>query len=260
MDQEISFLQLSEIQTGNPLHRPAGERISLQFPNAFDAPNPDKMAFHKCVERVDDEGKCIISETWKSKCKNVWCDEKNIQHGAALAGANPEVAGPWTEDASDARWRHASGWSNQFGFPWEIGLYWNFTVGGVGQRAVGCPGLDRPFGTITTPNWPYRNTGSPIFASPAMECSLNTYAPDGKPMHQIVDELASDNEYFAEMFLEGWQMFTNNGYKSSQLRDGPQAGWLGYYSLTEQGKSIANFASYIAENAPVTFTDPKVCP
>lgn len=36
----------------------------------------------------------------------------------------------------------------RFGFPWEIGMYWNLTVGGLNQRAMGCPGLDVPFGTI----------------------------------------------------------------------------------------------------------------
>ena len=88
-----------------------------------------------------------------------------------------------------------------------------------------------------------------------MDCNVNTYAPDGKPMHEIVDELASDNEYFAEKFLEGWQMFTENGNNPAQLRDGPYAGWLGYYSLKEQGVTMGD---YIAENSPVTFTDPKV--
>ena len=27
------------------------------------------------------------------------------------------------------------------------------------------------------------------------------YAPEGKPMYQIVEELAEDNEYFAEVFI-----------------------------------------------------------
>ena len=27
-------------------------------------------------------------------------------------------------------------------------MYWNLTVGGLNQRAMGCPGLDEPFGTI----------------------------------------------------------------------------------------------------------------
>jgi len=226
--------------------------------NAFDSPNSDKMAVHNCVKGLDKKGKCIIRNT--KQCKNVWCDERNVQHGAKLAAVDPEVVGPWKEDLPDKKYRHGSGWNNQFGFPWEIGLYWNFTVGGVAQRAIGCPGLDTPFGTITKPNWPYRNNKSPIFSSPAMDCNVNTYAPDGKPMHEIVDELANDNEYFAEKFLEGWQMFTENGNNPADLRDGPQAGWFGFYSLTEQGISIENFETYIAENSPVTFTDPNADP
>ena len=28
--------------------------------------------------------------------------------------------------------------------------------GDAGQRAIGCPGLDTPFGTVEKPNWPHR--------------------------------------------------------------------------------------------------------
>ena len=28
--------------------------------------------------------------------------------------------GPWHENATDQKWRHASGWNNQFAFPWEV--------------------------------------------------------------------------------------------------------------------------------------------
>ena len=54
-----------------------------------------------------------------------------------------------------------------------------------------------------------------------MQCEVNTYAPEGKPMHQIVDDLADDNEHFAEIILEGWQQMTSNGYSPQQLLDGP---------------------------------------
>ena len=30
---------------------------------------------------------------------------------------------------------------------------------------------------------------------------VTRYAPEGKPMYQIVEELAEDNEYFAEVFI-----------------------------------------------------------
>ena len=45
-----------------------------------------------------------------------------------------------------------------------------------------------------------------------MKCGLNMYKPVDRPMHEFIDELASDNELFAEKFLEGWQMMTSNGY------------------------------------------------
>jgi hypothetical protein len=93
-----------------------------------------------------------------------------------------------------------------------------------------------------------------------MTCNVNGYAPDGRPMHEIVDALASDNELFAEKFLEGWQMMTSNGYEAGDLVDGPHNGWLGHYSLTKQGRQEHrnNFETYIRDNAPVTFTDRQV--
>ena len=104
-------------------------------------------------------------------------------------------------------------------------------------------GIDLPFGSVQEPNWPYRVDSSPIFSSPAMNCTKETikilfclslhfagggcqfvfmsltfvqntyvpsYEPAGKPIHQVVDELASDNEYWAEMFMEGWQDMVTN--------------------------------------------------
>ena len=160
----------------------------------------------------------------------------------------------------------------RFAFPWEIGMYWNLTVGGLNQRGMGCPGLDLPFGTIDKPNWPYRNIAAPVYSSPAMKCGLNNYqpsypepfthsdvTPDTRPMHEIIDELASNNEIFAEKFLESWQMMMNNGYKEEELEDGPENGWLGYFSLAQQGITIEpDFTSFIEANKPVWITDPTV--
>lgn len=229
--------------------------------SAADSPNPDKMAFPHCVKEVNSTGQCVIDEAY-GRCKDVWCDENNVEHGAGLQTVDPLITTPWHPNASDAMARHVQGWSNQFAFPWEVGMFWNFSVGGVAQRAVGCPGLDRDFGTVDQPNWPFRVDSSPIFSSPAMNCSKNTYAPEGKPMHQIVDELASDNEYWAEKFLEGWHIMVTNGYEVGygELVDGPQSAWLGHYSLAEQGIEVGDFENYIAENAPVTFTDPNADP
>ena len=47
-------------------------------------------------------------------------------------------------------------------------------------------------------------------------------------------------------------------YTEEELDVGPQSGWLGHYSLTEQGVSVGDFETYIQQNKPVVFTDPNV--
>ena len=76
-------------------------------------------------------------------------------------------------------------------------------ITGDAQRPIGCGGIDDDFGTVSDPKWPFRNMNSPIWASKAMDCGLNDYAPEGKPVYEIVEGLASDNEHFAAIFLEG---------------------------------------------------------
>ena len=52
-----------------------------------------------------------------------------------------------------------------------------------------------------------------------------------------------------------------HSFLHSDLIDGPDNGWLGYYSLTQQNKTDhlqMSFADYLDENKPVTFTDPAV--
>merc|ERR1711936_952114 len=75
-----------------------------------------------------------------------------------------------------------------------------------------------------------------IFGSPAMQCNKVT-------------------EKFDKMKI--------NGYSESDFIDGPENGWLGYYSLTQQNKTEhlqMSFADYIDENKPVTFIDPAADP
>ena len=93
-------------------------------------------------------------------------------------------------------------------------MYWNLTdvdpatgEPTPGRRPMGCEGLDAPYET-----WPYRNNIKPNYASPAMNCGVNDYAPEGRELHEIIDDLAMDNEHFAEKFFEGWDIMTSNGY------------------------------------------------
>ena len=62
-------------------------------------------------------------------------------------------------------------------------------------------------------------------------------------------------------FLEAWDMMASNGYSS--LTAGPEAGWLGYYSLNKQGRMAGvSLESLIAEHADsgLVWTDPQADP
>ena len=60
-------------------------------------------------------------------------------------------------------------------------------------------------------------------------------------------------------FLEGWDIMQKNGY--SDLTEGPEAGWLGYYSLDKQGRMAgASLGDLItaAGAEGLVWTDPQV--
>ena len=266
---------------------------------AYDAPNADKIA-RRCVTNLNPDGTCKIDTGhWSGKCKNVRCNDKMVEIGGGIQQQYKEVTKPWIEwitpeirnvalDFSEgfekryneilARtdrsiWKKAenddiSSWNNQFAFPWEIGMYWNLTtdLSSPGQKPSGCKGLDDDFGTVQPPSnfnpkWPMKRQGNPIFASRAMECGLNTYKPDGRSIHKITDDFATDSDLWQPKFLEAYHIMTTNGYKEQDLEDGPDNAWFGHTSLTRQNIRIGNFAEYIAtaqKTGPLSFTDPTV--
>ena len=123
--------------------------------SSSDSANADKMANPFCIKEVAPNGTCIIKEGRGKTCEHVKCDKNRIQRGAKLHGVEKVPTGPWQPNGTDTdHWsRHIQGWSNMFAFPWEIGLYYNFTTSREnGQRPRGCPGLDEPFGTLEKPN------------------------------------------------------------------------------------------------------------
>ena len=107
-----------------------------------------------------------------------------------------------------------------------------------------------------------------------MNCSaLNTYHDQAS----IVERFANDQQYWSGgllsliffyinlnivitvKFLEAWDIMARNGYSS--LTAGPEAGWLGYYSLNKQGRMAGvSLESLIAENSDsgLVWTDNQV--
>ena len=96
--------------------------------DSFDSPAKGLIQRQSCVDGVDTDRKCVIGKS----CKGAYCDEKNILHNGKIETIRSEAVGPWKEDMSkdELQSRKAQGWENQFGFPWEIGMYWKFTTGG----------------------------------------------------------------------------------------------------------------------------------
>ena len=111
-----------------------------------------------------------------------------------------------------------------------------------------------------------KTSNSPIYASHAMECGRQTY----KGLSDIVDRFASDQQLWSGKFLEAWDLMATNGYTSlrqgpgwfTDLEEGPQAGWLGHYSLDKAGRLEGGdtLESLIAAagEAGLVWTDDKV--
>ena len=103
------------------------------------------------------------------------------------------------------------------------------------MRPVGCPGID-----FTWEEMPHDNKNFKY--SNIEECPLNDYAPSGRALHQIVEDLADDHDYFGRMFLEGFERMTTNGYTDQDLNDAVEEGWFGYYTMAgKMNKFISPF-------------------
>merc|ERR1711962_1200150 len=169
-----------------------------------------RLAFHDCIpykggkiDKGEGKGKsadgCDGCLNWKGMDWERMKPDDETKRFAYPADnfTTTSNQGPWAEhqdDATERRNRHAQSWNNEFAFPWEVGMYWNLTdvdpLTGAptpGRRPMGCQGLDAPYDT-----WPYRNNIKPNYASPAMNCGVNDYAPEGRELHEIIDDLALD--------------------------------------------------------------------
>ena len=71
---------------------------------------------------------------------------------------------------------------------------------------------------------------------------------------------ASDQQYWSVKFLEAWDIMAKNGF--SDLEAGPEAGWLGHYSLDKAGRleGGATLSGLITEagDTGLVWTDPQV--
>ena len=175
-----------------------------------------------CYDGIDTDGKIKVKD--KFYCDGAYFTKLGIQKGA-----RPAQPGK-------------TGFNNMFALPYEIGLYYKFSVREDTGRAYGCPGIDDD-----VMDFPFENDGKSwgIFrTSDTMQCEKNDYVDeDGTPIYQIVEEYADDHDVWASDFLDAWQRMQSNGY--TDLKNAPESSWLGYYSLTQQGINLGNAKSNI---------------
>ena len=193
---------------------------------APDAPNRDLLqrpAFDKFEngERVADTDGVSFTTT-------------GIQKG----NKNSYLKSSWT--------RQTTFWNNMFMLNYEAGFYRKFDVDPEAFRGTGCPGID-----LETPNvmWgngepcsehgsgPIKDGSNSVVASPAADCPVQDLIDEeGTSIAEITEQYANDHDVWASDFLDAWQRM--QAIKCTNLKDGPENSWLGYYSLKEMGADI----------------------
>ena len=173
-------------------------------------------------------------------------DEKLVEHNRTQ---NWEV---WPDEDLE-KW-----WSGEFAMLFEYGLYKKFESSKPSYRPVGCPGLPDKWEDM-----PY--SGHDMNWTKIERCPLNDYAPEGKPLYQIVEDTADDHDVFGQNLLAAFERMIQNGYDPIlDLQDAPTNSWFGYYTMENQDRFSdaldENFEDFVVENAPLTFTDPNADP
>ena len=203
------------------------------------------MNQQSCFDGIDKNGKLRMKTT--GICQGSFIDEKLAEHNRTQ---NWEV---WPDEELEKQW------IGEFAMLFEYGLYKKFESSKPSYRPVGCPGLpdkweDMPYGGAKHLNW-----------TKVERCPLNDYAPEGKPLYQIVEDTADDHDVFGQNLLAGFERMIQNGYDSIlDLQDAPTNSWFGYYTMENQDRFSdvleEKFEEFVVDNAPLTFTDPNADP
>ena len=144
----------------------------------------------------------------------MWFDENNVAHGEAVLTPNSPASNACKTEFF-------------FAMNYEVHFVYNFTVDEE-NRPRGCNILDLDMSEIRALPLDQRY----------IDCPKNMYAPEGKPVSQIVKDFALDHDFWAKTFLDAWHKMQANGYGEDKLKDGPKSSWLGYSFLKTGGKII----------------------
>ena len=81
-------------------------------------------------------------------------------------------------------------------------------------------------------------------SSRVAQCPVNDFEDEnGTPIYQIVEDFADDHDVWESAFLDAWGRMQNTGYQESELSEGLQNSWFGYYYLINMGADVGKFLS-----------------
>ena len=95
----------------------------------------------------------------------------------------------------------------------DVGLYMKFNVTPEG-RPTGCEGLDEAW-----------LNGHSVFTG-KVTCPKEDYAPEGIPLHQLVESMADDQQLFMEVYIAAHEKMIANGYDETDLEQAPSDKWV----------------------------------
>ena len=201
-----------------------------------------------CFDGISTNGTIMMTgnENHEKACKDSFLDDRNIEHNNTLTWQ------VWPDEDLEKEW------TGEFSMLFEYGLYKKFESSKPSYRPVGCPGLpdkweDMPYDGKKNLEW-----------TKIERCPLNDYAPEGKPLYQVVEDTADDHDVFGQNLLAGFERMIQNGYDPIlDLQDAPTNSWFGYYTMENQDRfsnALDNFEEFVVDNAPLTFTDPNADP
>ena len=95
--------------------------------------------------------------------------------------------------------------NDETALPAEVGFYRHFEFDNVTGMPSGCPAFDTEKFQAGEVN------------SVQVDCGLETYAPEGQPLHAIVDEFADDQQSWMDEFVPALEKMLENGYQADDL-------------------------------------------
>ena len=109
----------------------------------------------------------------------------------------------------------------------DVGLYMKFNITPEG-RPMGCEGL--------TDEW----VNGHVTFTGNVTCPKEDYAPEGIPLHQLVEFMADDQQLFMEVYIAAHEKMIANGYNVADLDQAPSDKWVYDWQIANKDTMVCS--------------------